>query len=201
MDGQIIIQFLSDYGYWIALPLMTIEGPIVTLIAAFMASMGVFNIYIIFLLSMLGDVLGDIIFYWLGRKGGMHFVRHIGKYIGITEKLVVKMEKFFARHGGKTIFAVKSTTGLCWATFIAAGIVKMPFRKFVGYSVLGGLVWSGFLVIVGYFFGYLYEQIVEYINYAGLIIGSLAVAFIVSVGIYKKHETKDLFKTKEVVQN
>ncbi|HIP50341.1 MAG TPA: DedA family protein [Candidatus Pacebacteria bacterium] len=201
MDGQLIIQFLSEYGYWIILPLMIIEGPIVTLIAAFMASLGVFNIYVIFLLSILGDVLGDVIFYWIGCKGGIHFVRRVGKYIGITEELVVKMEKFFASHGGKTIFAVKSTTGLCWATFIAAGIVKMPFRKFVGYSVLGGLVWSGFLVIMGYFFGYLYEQIVDYINYSGLIIGGLAVIFFVGLGLYKKYETKDMFKTKEVAQN
>lgn len=201
MDGQLIIQFLSEYGYWIILPLMIIEGPIVTLIAAFMASLGVFNIYVIFLLSILGDVLGDVIFYWIGRKGGIHFVRRVGKYIGITEELVVKMEKFFASHGGKTIFAVKSTTGLCWATFIAAGIVKMPFRKFVGYSVLGGLVWSGFLVIMGYFFGYLYEQIVDYINYSGLIIGGLAAIFFVGLGLYKKYETKDMFKTKEVAQN
>jgi len=202
MDGQIIIQFLSEYGYWIVLPLMIIEGPIVTLIAAFMASLGVFNIYFIFILSILGDVLGDVIFYGLGRKGGMHFVHKVGKYIGITERLVVKMEKFFVNHGGKTIVAVKSTTGLCWATFVAAGIVKMPFRKFVGYSLLGGLVWSGFLVIMGFFFGYLYAQIVDYINYAGWIIGSLALAFFVGVGMYKKYETRDLFKgVKEVPQN
>lgn len=202
MDGQVIIQFLSEYGYWIILPLMIIEGPIVTLIAAFMASLGVFNIYVIFIFSILGDVSGDVIFYWIGRKGGMHFVRNAGKYIGITEELVVKMQKFFANHGGKTIFAVKSTTGLCWATFIAAGIVKMPFKKFVGYSVLGGLVWSGFLVIMGFFFGYLYAQIVDYINYAGWIIGSLALAFFVGIIMYKKYETRDLFKEiKEAPQN
>ena len=201
MDGQLIMQFLSEYGYWIILPLMIIEGPIVTLIAAFMASLGVFNIYIILALSILGDVFGDIIFYWLGRKGGMSFVRHVGKYIGITEELVVKMEKFFVSHGGKTIFAVKSTTGLCWATFIAAGIVRMPFKKFVGYSVLGGVIWSSFLVIMGYFFGYLYEQIVDYINYAGWIIGSLALAFFVGIGLYKKYETNDMFKNDKASQN
>ena len=41
------------------------------------------------------------------------------------------MEKYFEKHGGKTIFAVKSTTGFCWATFVAAGIAKMDFKKFV----------------------------------------------------------------------
>lgn len=194
MDGQMIIQFLTDYGYWILLPLMIIEGPIVTLIAAFMASMGIFNIYTVFFLSVLGDMLGDIIFYGVGRWQGMLFVRKIGKYIGITEELVLKMEKFFVRHGGKTIIAVKSTTGLCWATFIAAGIVKMPFLKFVGYSFLGGIIWSSFLVFMGYFFGGLYEQVAEYINYAGIVIGSIAVAFFISVNIFKKYKTEHIFE-------
>jgi membrane protein DedA with SNARE-associated domain len=194
MDGQTITQFLTDYGYWILLPLMIIEGPIVTLIAAFMASMGIFNIYVVFFLSVLGDMLGDIVFYGAGRWKGMIFVHKIGKHIGITEALVIKMEKFFVRHGGKTIVAVKSTTGLCWATFIAAGIVKMPFLKFVGYSFLGGIIWSAFLVFMGYFFGSLYEQIAEYINYAGIVIGSIAIAFFVGINMFKKNKTKHIFE-------
>ena len=201
MDGQIITQFLTDYGYWILLPLMIIEGPIVTLIAAFMASMGIFNIYVVFFLSVLGDMLGDIAFYGIGRWQGMTFVRKVGRHIGITESLVLKMEKYFKNHGGKTIVAVKSTTGLCWATFIAAGIVKMSFVRFVWYSFVGGLVWSTFLVLMGYFFGNLYEQIADYISYAGIVVGSIAVALFIAVGIYKKDKTEHMFEEKKISQN
>ncbi|MEN8252140.1 MAG: DedA family protein [Patescibacteria group bacterium] len=198
MESEIIVQFLTDYGYWILFPLMIVEGPVVTLIAAFMASFGIFNIYVVFFLSVLGDVFGDILFYGAGRRWGMGFVDKIGRHIGIDRELVVKMEKYFENHGGKTIFAVKSTTGLCWATFIAAGIIKMPFGKFVLYSVLGGFVWSAVLVIMGYFFGYLHEQIAEYINYAGWIIGSLAVAVFVGITAFKKYESKKLFLQNNV---
>lgn len=194
-----IIQFLSDYGYWILLPLMIMEGPIVTLIAAFMASVGVFDVWIVLILSVAGDLIGDVIFYGIGRRWGMPFVDRYGKYFGISHKIVFRMEKFFIRHGGKTIFLVKSTTGLCWATFIAAGIIKMLFRKFLFYSLIGGLVWSGALVAVGYFFGYLYEQIAQYIEYAGWIIFSLAVIFFIGVNIFKKHEKEEIFS--EVVKN
>jgi len=194
MDGQIITQFLTEYGYWIMFPLMIIEGPIVTLIAALLASFGVFDIYIVFSLSVAGDIFGDVLFYGAGRKWGMHFVQHIGRHIGITEGLVIKMEKFFVNHGGKAIMIVKSTTGLCWATFIAAGIVKMPFKKFLLYSFLGGLLWSAFLVFMGYFFGNLYGKIATYIDYAGWIVGGLAMLFFIGVGIYKKHKTVDLFE-------
>ncbi|KKU54523.1 MAG: hypothetical protein UX75_C0024G0001 [Candidatus Moranbacteria bacterium GW2011_GWE2_47_10] len=117
---------------------MIIEGPVVTIVAAMLASLGAFNWIFILLFSMAGDVIGDVILYGLGYKYGMGFVRGFGKYMGITEPLVLRMEKYFNSHGGKTIFAVKSTTGLCWATFTAAGIVKMDFGKFVKRISLEG---------------------------------------------------------------
>jgi len=186
MEEQELLQFIADYGYWIMVPLMAIEGPVVTILAAFLASLGTFNIVVVFALSVMGDILGDILWYWAGRLWGMGFVHHVGKYVGITESLVKKMEKFFGRHGGKTIFAVKSTTGLCWATFIAAGIVKMPFGRFVWYSFLGGIFWSAFLVSMGYFFGEFYQEIAQKIKYAGWIILAIAIVVFIGINMYKK---------------
>jgi membrane protein DedA with SNARE-associated domain len=194
MDGQVITQFLSQYGYIILLPLMIIEGPIVTLIAAFMASMRIFDIRIILILSILGDMIGDLLYYSIGHKWGMKFVEHIGKYIGITRKLVSRMEKFFALHGGKTVFIAKATTGLCGVTFVTAGIVKMPLKKFITFSFSGGILWSSFLVAMGYFFGYFYTQIEQYIEYAGSVIFGIAVCVFIIINIVKKHETEEIFE-------
>ena len=69
----------------------------------------------------------------------------------------------------------ESTTGLCWATFVAAGIAGMDFGKFVKFSILGGIVWSGFLVAMGYFYGYLWREVSNYIDWVGWIIGVVAV--------------------------
>ncbi|MFA6160079.1 MAG: DedA family protein [Parcubacteria group bacterium] len=192
--GQQIFQFLSHYGYAIMLPLMIIEGPVVTIIAAMLASLGAFNVFVVLILSIIGDMGGDIIFYGLGYKYGMGFVRRVGKYIGITEKLVQRMEKYFEHHGGKTIFAVKSTTGLCWATFTTAGIVKMDFKKFVKYSFYGGIVWSGFLVAMGYFYGYLWREIKQYIEWIGWLIFALAISSFIFVNIYKGYQAKKMLK-------
>lgn len=192
--GQQIFEFLSHYGYAIMLPLMIIEGPVVTIIAAMLASLGAFNVFIVLLLSILGDIGGDVILYGLGYKFGMGFVRNVGRYVGITEKLVLRMEKYFERHGGKTIFAVKSTTGLCWATFVAAGIAKMDFKKFVKYSLYGGVVWSGSLVAMGYFYGYLWREIKQYIEWIGWAIFALAITTFVFVNIYKNYQAKKLLE-------
>lgn len=192
--GQHIFEFLRSYGYWAMLPLMIIEGPVATIIAAMLASLGAFNWLFVLLFSMLGDVIGDVILYGLGYRYGMGFVRGFGRYMGITEKTVLRMEKYFEKHGGKTIFAVKSTTGLCWATFAAAGIVKMDFKKFLKYSFLGGIVWSGFLVAMGYFYGYLWRSIKQYISWVGWIIAGVAVVSFVLITFYKNRQAKKLLE-------
>ena len=191
--GQQIFYFMSHYGYWIILPLMIIEGPVTTIMAAMLASLGAFNVWVVLLLSMLGDIIGDVIFYAAGYYWGMDFVRRIGKYIGITENLILKMEKYFQRHGGKTIFTAKSTTGLCWATFTAAGIVKMNFIKFLKYSIMGGVVWSGFLVSMGYFYGYMWREIKQYIEWVGWLAVGLAFLTFVGISLFKKYKSKRLF--------
>lgn len=189
-SGQHIFEFLRSYGYWFMLPLMIIEGPVATIIAAMLASLGAFNVFIVLLFSILGDMLGDILLYGAGYKWGMGFVRGFGRRMGITETVVLKMEKYFEKHGGKTIFAVKSTTGLCWATFAAAGIVKMDFKKFVKYSFLGGIVWSGFLVSMGYFYGYLWKEIKQYISWVGWIIMGVAAVSFICITLYKKKQSE-----------
>jgi membrane protein DedA with SNARE-associated domain len=195
--GQNIFQFLQHYGYLVMLPLMILEGPVVTVIAAMLASLGAFNVFLVLFFSILGDIIGDVAFYALGYGFGMGFVRRVGKYVGITEKLVLRMEEYFTRHGGKTIFAVKSTTGLCWATFTAAGIVKMDFRKFLKYSFYGGVVWSGFLVAMGYFYGYLWRDIKQYIDWIGWVIFAVMGISIVAITLYKNQKAKKLFKNEE----
>ena len=196
-SGRIIFHFLRHYGYWMMLPLMIIEGPVVTLLASIMASLGAFNIFFVLIFSIIGDLIGDALFYYLGYKFGLNFVKKIGKYIGITEKLVNKMENYFIHHGGKTIFLVKSTTGLCWATFVSAGIVKMDFRKFLKYSFYGGIIWSSFLVAMGYFYGYLWREIRDNIKWIGWVIFAIAVATFVVISIYKKQQAKKMFAEKK----
>jgi membrane protein DedA with SNARE-associated domain len=192
--GQIIFEFLTHYGYAIMLPLMIVEGPMATVTAATLASLGAFNVWVVLVFSVAGDAVGDLVWYWLGHRYGLGFVRRFGKYFGISENLVMRMEKYFARHGGKTIMAVKSTTGLCWATFVAAGIAKMNFKKFLKYSIYGGIVWSGFLVTIGYFYGYLWREIKQYIDSIGWIIFGVGIATIAIITLYKNRQGKKMFR-------
>ncbi len=144
--------------------LMVLEGPTIALLGAFLSSMGFFSVYIVFILSVFGDILGDFIFYNIGKYLGIKFIDKFGKYFGLNRAKFNKMNKLFKSHGGKIIFTSKVTTGFGIITFITAGILNMNLAKFLKFSFLGGLVWSAFLVIIGYFFGYMYGEISNYIS-------------------------------------
>lgn len=189
-----ISQSLIALGYPLMLLLMIVEGPIVTLIAAFLASLGIFNIFFVFCLSITGDVLGDLILYLLGKIGGRRTLIKAEKILNIKQSVVEKLERKFEKNGAKIIFAVKSTTGLCWITFILAGAVKMNMKNFLRYSLLGGLVWSSFLVVLGYFFGYAAEKINVYIQNASYYVLIAVLIFFLILNIYRKIQTKNFIK-------
>lgn len=192
--GQITFGFLRNYGYFAMFPLMIVQGSVVTVVAATLASLGVFWWPIVFVLSVLGDLIGNLVLYFLGYRWGMKFVRNFGKYLGINEKRVLKMEKYFQKHGGKTILLMKPIAGLYSVAFVAAGIVKMDFKKFVTYSVIGGIVWSSFLVAMGYFYGYLWKGTSRYLNWLGVGIAFVAIVSYVVILRYEKKHSDEFLK-------
>jgi len=189
-----ILGHIKTIGYPLMLIVMIVEGPIITILAAFAASLGFFNIFIVLILSILGDIIGDMILYTIGYFGGNRALAKAEKILKIKPAIVAKLESLFRTHGKKTIFAVKSTTGLCWITFIAAGTMQMKFKDFITASFLGGIIWSGFLVIMGYFFGYAFREIGDYIKYAGLIIFFFAVIFYITLTLYKRYQSKRILQ-------
>jgi len=188
------LLYIKTIGYPTMFILMILEGPIVTILGAFLASLGFFNVFIVLILSILGDIAGDMILYAIGYYGGARILEKSERFLKIKPNVIEKIKEYFKKYGKKTIFYVKSTTGLCWITFIAAGSVKMNFKDFLTASFLGGIVWSAFLVISGYFFGYAFERISEYIKSAGIIIFLFVVSFYVLLTLYKRYQSHKLLK-------
>lgn len=188
------LLYIKTIGYPAMFLIMILEGPIITLIGAFLASLGIFNVFIVLSLSILGDIVGDIILYAIGYYGGANILPKAERFLKIQPATIGKLKNYFIKHGRKTIFYVKSTTGLCWITFITAGTIKMNFRDFAMASFWGGIVWSSFLVISGYFFGYAFEKINNYIKSAGLIVFISVVMFYFIILLYKKYQAKKILE-------
>ncbi|MEI7621248.1 MAG: DedA family protein [Candidatus Moraniibacteriota bacterium] len=186
--SQFIFDFLGHYGYWAMLPLMLMAQVPVTLIAAMLSSLGIFWWPWVLVFSILGDLVGNLFLYGLGRWWGLGFVRRWGKYVGITEKRVSKMEVYFEQHGDKTLLIIKPIMGIYWVAFVTAGIVKMNFKKFLRYACLGSFLWASFLVTMGYFYGYLWASISRELNWlSGLVLVVGVAVFFVVIFYRKKH--------------
>jgi membrane protein DedA with SNARE-associated domain len=195
--SQEFMRLLPYWGYPAMFVLMILEGPFATMISAFLASQGLFNVGIVFVLSVTGDVVGDIILYCIGHFGGPKIIEKAQKFLKISGAVVEKLKAKFHANSERLIFLVKSTTGLSYITFITAGALRMRFLLFVKNSILGGIVWSAFLVVMGYFFGYAAERISQYIKYAGNAIFIAALVAVIIVGLIKRRESAEILKNNE----
>ena len=176
-----IIPALLQYKYVFLFPAVVIEGPIITIIAGFLASLGIFNVFVVYGLAVTGDLTGDCIYYIIGRYGRTGLISRWGRYLGITVERVEKLENHFKYHRGKTLITGKIAHGVGAGILLAAGLAKVPFEEFLGFNFLATLPKSLILVLIGFYFGEAYARIYHYLDYVEL--GTIAVAILL-VAIY-----------------
>ena len=175
-----VIGWLLAYRYLILFPLVLIEGPIVTIIAGFMISLGQFNFFITYPLVVIGDIAGDLFMYAQGRWGGKPAIRKWGKFFGIRQGTIAKIEDHFKQRPGKTLIWGKISHFLGGPILIAAGMSQMPVSEFLWYNFLGTLPKSLVLLLIGFYFGRAYATFDTFFQYAGwALVGIIVIAIIV----------------------
>lgn len=184
-------QWLLHYKYFALFPLAVLEGPIVTVIAGFLTSLGVFNLIIVYLVIVAGDLAGDVIHYYAGRWGGIRFIERWGKYIGIGKDRVLSLQEQFARRGDKLLFIGKMSHGIGGAFLIAAGLIKMPLDKFLMSNFLATLIKSLLLLMLGYYFGWAIAAINVYFQKIAVASIAIAVFLFLIYFFYFRKKTND----------
>lgn len=149
---QSLVALELPYRYGFLVPGMIIEGPIITIIAGFLASQKYLNFWLAYVIAVAADLIGDSLLYGLGRFGGRRLIKRYGKYVGVQEARVEKLETHFTRHSGKTILIGKLAHGIGAMVLAAAGVARMPYKKFIGVNLAGTLVKSLVLLLVGFEF-------------------------------------------------
>lgn len=175
-----LLEFLQTNGYAILLLIMILEGPIVTYIAAFTASLGVFNIYYIFILSLLGNLLGDLAAFYIGRIGNKVVIE---KYLShwLKEKRIERIRNYLKNNPGKTIAVIKLTPPLPVPGLILAGASEVSLRTFLIYSSIVSISYSLSMTLLGFYSGVAFGTISKYVKYIDFIIGG---AVLLIIGIY-----------------
>ena len=156
---------IATYGLWIYLILFVIifceTGLIVTpflpgdsllFVAGTVAAGGGMNIHALFGVLVLASFSGDNTNYWVGRFAGEHLFRNQDSRVFNPQHLE-RTHSFYEKHGGKTVTIGRFVPIVRTFAPFVAGMGRMVYPRFVGYSFAGAVLWIGSLTYAGYYFG------------------------------------------------
>lgn len=130
--------------------------------AGVLASQGFFNIVVLAFLMAAAAITGDSVGYWFGKKVGKKlFQKEDSRFF--KKKHLEAANKFYEKHGGKTIILARFMPAVRTFVPIVAGAAEMTYHKFIMYNVIGGLIWGVGLTLGGYFLGKAIPNVDKYL--------------------------------------
>jgi membrane protein DedA with SNARE-associated domain len=145
---------IPEWGYWsylVLAVLVAIEGPVATLLGAAAASAGVMRPALVFVSASLGNLTADTLWYMVGYLGKIEWFLKIGHRMGLSQNNTENLQKNMRKHAVKVLFFAKLSMSLMIPSLIAAGLVKAPWRRWFPAVFGGEIIWTGGLVLIGYY--------------------------------------------------
>ena len=184
---------IAHWGYWAVFGLVVLgniglpvpeEGILV--FAGYLVWAGKFRLMHVLVAGVAAAVIGDNLGYWFGRHYGQAAIRRFGHKIFITETRFDKARQLVARYGAYGVFVARFIPGLRFMAGPVAGSMGLPFLRFFGVNMLGGLIYVPLSVAVGYFVGKSLgdalrqiERMIGKVEYLALILLAFAVVVII----------------------
>lgn len=176
--------FIVDYGYWaVALALLCenaglpVPGETALLLASFLAySEQRLHLGWIIVVGTIAATIGDNLGYTIGRCGGRPLLDRYRKTLRIPVHSLERGERLFARYGAATIFFARFIFGMRVFAGPLAGVLRMPWKAFAVFNLLGAMVWVTVIASAGYLFGRHWEKLERAIKRFDMAVVVVAVA-------------------------
>lgn len=138
-----------------------VEGPVVMIASGFLLRHHAFQLLPLCITLIIGDLIGDVLWYCIGYFLADPFLRKYGNFIGLNIVMFEKTKTAFLRHHQNILLVSKMTLGfgIAKGILMAAGAAQVPFKRFIILNFIGELVLVTLLLSIGYFFGDLYSTI------------------------------------------
>src|SRR3954453_9236124 len=130
-----------------------LPGETALVTAAILAERGHYSLVAVIAVAAAAAIIGDNVGYWIGRKGGRGLLRRAAIVRAYFEHALPPAERFFRRHGAKTVFLGRFIAILRVTAAWLAGIAHMPWWRFLLWNAAGGIVWAALVSVVAYKFG------------------------------------------------
>jgi len=161
----IIVATISLLGYSGIVLLMAIESACIPLpseiimpFSGYLVSTGQMNLWLVGLAGAVGCVLGSLVAYWAGSKGGRPLIEKYGRYVLVSRHDLDLADRWFANYGEIIVFVSRLLPAI--RTFISfpAGVARMNLKRFAFYTFAGSLPWCLGLAYVGQKLGEKWNQ-------------------------------------------
>ncbi|HZP47068.1 MAG TPA: DedA family protein [Vicinamibacterales bacterium] len=147
---------------------LPVPGETMVLAGGALAHFGQLSLPWVIAVAIVAATLGDNLGFAIGRKGGRQLLTKYGGRIGITRAHLAGFDRYFDRHGAKTVLIARFITGLRVFCAILAGGSDMAWPTFLVFNAAGAVLWSTTIALVGYFLGQSWQFIERLIGGAGL---------------------------------
>ena len=181
--GIFVIVFLES-GIFFPLP-----GDSLLLTSGLLAGTFGFNIFILIPLIFLATFLGALAGYWIGEN--LLKLKNYSIFRGLLkQKHLDKAHEFFDKHGKLAISFCRFVPIVRTFVPIVAGVARMDYFTFLKYNLLGSLLWSSIVTLLGYFLGNTFPQIKNYLWVVAVIVVIVSVLPIIWEMLRKRKKNR-----------
>ncbi len=162
---QTVANLAGNYGPWLYAILFLVifaetglvvfpflPGDSILFIAGTVVAVAGLDIHVLVLVLVLAAVLGDSVNYGVGHYIGPK-VFHEPESRWFKRDHLLRTQAFYDRYGGVTIIIGRFIPIIRTFAPFLAGVAGMSYRRFLSYNIIGGCLWIGLLVYVGFIFG------------------------------------------------
>jgi undecaprenyl-diphosphatase len=160
-------------------------GEVAVVFGGFVAGQGAINPVVLWIIVWFCAASGDSTGYVLGRKLGRTWALKYGERVGVTAGRFDAVERFFLRHGGKTILIGRFIGFFRSLGPFVAGSARVPYGRFLAASLAGAGLWSAVFVALGYVFYRSFHRALHYVQQGNTVFGVLVVVAVAGYGLYR----------------
>ena len=184
MNG--LVDWVTSHGYLLVFVTVTLELPgipfpaeTILVTAGAAASTGKLNLAAVMVVAAIAAVLGATGGYLIGRVGGRPLLNRLVARGWPKQQQVLRVERFFERHGGKSLVGARFIPFVRVFAPWMAGAAHMPLRRFAVWNLAGGVTWVVLVAGAGFVFG---KSVIAVADTVG-IWGVAAVVVVAAVGL------------------
>jgi len=184
---SLIVTILTAGGLAGLFALMVVESfgipplpsEVILPFAGFLIATGVFPLVPTILVALVGALVGAFIAYAIGRWWREHLKRIRLGPLGLEERHLARMDRWFSQHGEVTVAACRCLPVVRAYISYPAGTARMPPVRFGAYTLLGSIPWSLALIYAGIVLGSRWTVVqtylgpLDYVVYALIVVGAI----------------------------